>query len=94
MPQTTTLRLAPEFRERVAQAAARQGLTPHAFMIEAITESLNAAELRASFHEDADAGLRDLLESGTGLLWEEVRPWLEARAEGQEIAPPVPRSWR
>ena len=94
MAHTTTLRLPEEFRGRISAAAAQRGTTAHAFMIEAISEALASAELRAAFHRDADQGLEDLLETGEGLMWDEMVPWLRARAAGQEVPPAPARPWR
>ena len=94
MSQTTTLRLPAELRGRIASAAAQRGTTAHAFMLEAITEALTAAELRADFHRDADERMEELLATGEGLTWDEVRPWLQARAGGRDVPPPKPTRWR
>ena len=94
MPNTTTLRLSDDLRDRIATEAQRRGTTAHAFMVDAITEALAAAELRATFEQDADEGLRELMESGEGLLWEDVRPWLQSRARGEDPPRPTRRPWR
>ena len=46
---TTTLRVPEELKARVAELAERAGKTPHAFMLEAIEESVRLAETRALY---------------------------------------------
>lgn len=94
MSQTTTLRLPESLRERIADAATKRGTTAHAFMLEAIDAALVAAELQADMHQTADERMDRLLATGEGLLWDDVRPWLEARAAGQDAVAPRPRKWR
>ena len=94
MSQTTTLRLPETVRKRIADAASKRGTTAHAFMLDAINDALVAAELQADMHQTADARMDQLLATGEGLLWDDVRPWLEAWAVGEDAAPPKPRKWR
>ena len=43
---TTSLKLPDDLKERAAAAAKIQGITPHAFMVEAIRMAATAAENR------------------------------------------------
>ena len=51
---TTTIRLPPDLKERVARAAQRAGTTAHGFILEAIAEKTEQADLRAQFRETAE----------------------------------------
>jgi predicted transcriptional regulator len=46
---TTTIRLPEDLKARVATAAKRSGMTAHSFILEAIAEKTQQAELRADF---------------------------------------------
>ena len=52
---TTTLRIEDILKSRAAEAAQRAGKTPHAFMLDAITEPVDQLELNNAFHRVADA---------------------------------------
>ena len=54
---TTSLKLPDELKQRAIAAAEKRGLSPHAFMIQAIDLAATAAEQRASFVSDAQARL-------------------------------------
>jgi predicted transcriptional regulator len=51
---TTTIRLPEDLKARVATAAKRAGTTAHGFILEAIAEKTQQAELRADFDEVAE----------------------------------------
>jgi toxin ParE1/3/4 len=51
---TTTIRLEDELKARVAAAAERAGTTAHAFILEAIAQTVEQAELEEEFHGIAD----------------------------------------
>ncbi|MBU3747850.1 MAG: ribbon-helix-helix protein, CopG family, partial [Burkholderiaceae bacterium] len=46
---TTTIRLPEDLKARVATVAKRSGMTAHGFILEAIAEKTQQAELRADF---------------------------------------------
>ncbi len=77
-----------------AAAAERQGLSPHAFMVEAIRAAAMAAEKRAAFVADAVAARTEATESGKGYAAEEVHAYIEARARGKTARKPRARTWR
>lgn len=88
---TTTLRIEDELKARVTVAAARAGKSPHAFMLEAIVQQVEQAELDEAFHRLADERWREV-EAGATVAWDEARAWVEGRLRGE--APPRPRSKR
>lgn len=91
---TTTLRVSDELKARVAELAERAGKTPHAFMVEAIEESVRLAETRAQFIEEARGRFEEMLETGRAIDWHEMRAHLKERATGKKAKPPRARSWR
>ena len=86
---TTTIRLPEDLKARVATAAKRSGTTPHAFILEAIAEKTEQAELRADFDEVAEQRYADIVSSGKTISWAEMRKYLEARVAGKSAKRPV-----
>jgi predicted transcriptional regulator len=80
---TTTIRLDDELRTRVAAAAERAGKTSHAFILEAIAQTVEQTELRDRFHREVDARWATILARGKTVPWDEVRTHLTPRAEGR-----------
>jgi predicted transcriptional regulator len=80
---TTTIRLDDELKTRVAAAAERAGKTSHAFILEAIAQTVEQTELKDRFHHDADARWLKILDRGKTVPWDEMRTYLTARAEGR-----------
>lgn len=87
---TTTLRIEEELKSRVAAAAGRAGQSPHAFMLEAIAQQVEQAELDEALHRVADARWA-AVEAGETVGWDEARAWVEGRLRGEQPARPVPR---
>ena len=61
---TTTIRIEDELKARVATAAARAGKTAHAFILDAIAQTVEQAELDEAFHRDADERWANVLATG------------------------------
>ena len=91
MASTTTIRLEESLRTRLAEAADRAGKTAHAFIVDAIAESVDKAELEAAFHRVADERWARMLTSGKTVPSSDVRGYLEARARGESPARPKAR---
>jgi predicted transcriptional regulator len=89
---TTTIRLSEELQARIAAVAAREGITSHRFILEAIAERTACAEQRDAFFAEAQARAQRVAESGNSLVWEDVRDYLRARASGTPMATPNPRA--
>ena len=91
---TTTLRLPDELRVRLAKVAAKSGQTAHSVMLDAIAQKVEEEELRASFYLEADNRFAELIESGAGIPWHDMRAYLKTRASGKVARPPRARKWR
>ncbi len=85
---TTTVLIEDKLQARVEAAAAEAGKTADAFMLEAITESVEEAEANAEFHRIADERWAEVQANGLTVPWEEAKVWLKARARGEN--PPHP----
>lgn len=91
---TTSLKLPDDVKQLATAAAKHQGVTPHAFMVDAIRAAAVAAEKRAAFVADALASKAETLESGAGYAADEVHAYIRARASGATVSRPEPKSWR
>jgi len=91
---TTSLKIPDELKQRAIRAAQQQGVSPHAFMLGAIEQTVQSAERHASFVADALAAEQEMLESGTGYTAADVHRYLKARLAGEAVEPPEANSWR
>lgn len=91
---TTSLKIPEDVKQLAVAAAREQGVTPHAFMVEAIRAAATNAERRARFVADAIASRDEAIESGKGYAAEDVHAYLRARAEGKSVSKPKAKSWR
>ena len=100
---TTSLKLPEELKQRAASLALDLGMTPHAFMVDAIRKAATAAEKHAEFVAQAKAARKKMLKTGLGFDAAEVhahlrQPVTAAQASGKQasfaIAAPKAKSWR
>ena len=91
---TTSLKLPEEVKQLAAAAAKQQGVTPHAFMVDAIRAAATNAERRAQFVADAVASRNEAVRSGKGYAAEQVHAYLRERAEGTPTRKPRAKTWR
>ena len=92
---TTTIRLDPKLKQRVARVAKQTGTSAHNLMVSAIEEVVARTERRAAFLEEAEDRAADFDRTGRGVPWTEVRDWLEARlVGGEKVEPPKVRRLR
>lgn len=89
---TTTIRLADELKQRLAEVAQRSGKSPHAFIVDAIEQTVTQAEADEAFERLADTRWARLLKSGKSVPFDEASKYLESRAKGEKVGRPVPRS--
>ena len=87
---TTTIRIDESLKARIAAAAERAGKTSHGFILEAIAQTVEQAELADGFHREADERWAKILTTGKTVAWDDMRAYLAARANEQ--APRKPRS--
>lgn len=88
---TTTIRLEDDLKTRVAAAAQRAGKTSHAFILEAIAQTVDQSEQDEAMHAVADARWATLLQDGKSVPWDAAKAYLEARARGDKPKRPAPR---
>lgn len=76
---TTSIKLPDDIKQKANAAALDLGITPHAFMVEAIRKATLAAEKQASFIADAQAARAATLQSGLGYEADDVHADLRKR---------------
>ena len=91
---TTSLKLSDELKQRAVVAAEMQGVSPHAFMVQAIEQAATASERRAGFISEALAAREQLLSTGQGYAASEVHVYLKERVAGHKPAKPKAISWQ
>lgn len=91
---TTSLKLNEGLRKRVSRLAKKEGITPHAFMVQAIEARADLAERRRAFVDDAREAEAEMEASGEGYAMADVHAWLEAKAAGKPAKRPKARAWR
>lgn len=91
---TTSLKLPEELKQKAAAAARELGITPHAFMVEAIRQAAAASEQRAQFVADAAEARAQMLKTGLGHDPAEVRGYLRQRIAKQDTPRPPAKPWR
>jgi predicted transcriptional regulator len=91
---TTSLKLSDELKQRAIAAAEKQGVSPHAFMVQAIEQAAASAERRAAFVAEAQASRQQMLRTGKGYDADEVHAYLKTRIAGKKSAKPKAKTWR
>jgi predicted transcriptional regulator len=86
---TTTIRIEDDLKLRVAAAAERAGKTAHAFILDAIAQMVEQAELDEAFHRIADERWAKILATGKTIPWDDAKDWIEARSRGERLHKPV-----
>ncbi len=88
---TTTIRIDDALKARVAAAAERSGKTSHGFILDAISQTVEQAELSDDFHRVADERWENILATGKTVPWDEMRAYLAVRARGERPRKPQAR---
>ena len=91
---TTSLKIPDALKQRTVALAQKQGLSPHAFMVDAIEHAAAAAERRSAFVDDALAAREQMLKTGKGFDAQEVHAYLQARIADKTTTKPKARSWQ
>ena len=89
---TTTLKLPPELRARLAALAKKSGRSAHSIMLEAIERHTAREEHMREFVKEALAADRAIDGGGEVYAAADVHAWIERLATGKKAA--RPRPWR
>lgn len=91
---TTSLKLPNDVKALAVAAARHRGVTPHAFMVEAIRAAATAADQRARFVADALASEAETIASGEVFAADDVHSFVISKARGETVSPPNARRRR
>lgn len=92
MAETTTIRLPPKLRARLAVLAKQTDRSVHSLIVEAVERHADYEEHLRSFVKDALAAGIDLGRAGDVYAADDVHAWLERLAGGDRAERPKP--WR
>jgi predicted transcriptional regulator len=90
----TSLKIPEDLKRRIERLAEAANKTPHAFMIDVLSQEAQRAELRERFAEDAAISEKEAMESGKAVPVAAAFDYLEARAAGKSVRRPRARAWR
>lgn len=88
---TISVKLADSVKARIDEAAARRGVSAHAFMVEAIEQATSQDEWQRSFVEDALRSRDDTIRTGKVYDGDEVAAYMRAKLAGKTVARPRAR---
>ena len=80
---TTTIRIEDDLKARVAAAAQQMGKSAHAFIVDALAQTVEQVELDAAFHTLADERWANIRNTGKTVAWDEAKAYLTARANAK-----------
>ena len=72
----------------------REGKTAHAFILDAIAQTVEQAELDEEFQRVAEERWTKVLDTGKTVPWEDAKAYLQARALGGRARKPAARKLR
>lgn len=81
---TTSLKLTEEIKQQATNAAKELGMTPHAFMVEAIKQASINAEIRRNFIEQANIAREGVIKNGKVFESDKVFEAIKARIAGKK----------
>jgi predicted transcriptional regulator len=85
---TVSVKLTEDSKARVDRLAASQGVTPHAFMVEAIVARIGSLEQYGAFVQDALQSYDETVATGKAHDGDEVIAYLRAKARGAPASRP------
>jgi predicted transcriptional regulator len=88
---TITIRIEGELKARVAAVAALAGKTAHAFIVDAIAQTVEQVEQDNAFQALADQRWESIQATGKTVGWDAAKAYLEDRAKGQQPRKPLAR---
>ena len=89
--QTTTIRLDDTMKERIAAAADHAGKSAHAFILDAISQTVDQSEIDREFNAIADERWKGILASGKTVSWDDAKAYLTSKSRGETQSRPMAR---
>ncbi|OYY21005.1 MULTISPECIES: hypothetical protein [unclassified Polynucleobacter] len=81
---TTSLKLTEEIKLQATNAAKELGMTPHAFMVEAIKQASINAEIRRNFIQQANIAREGVIKNGKVFESDKVFEAMKSRIAGKK----------
>jgi len=76
----TTIRLEEDFKARLADAAQRAGMTPHAFILASVAQRVEHSEQEAELHRVAEKRWAKVVRGGKTLSLDEAQAHVDQRS--------------
>jgi predicted transcriptional regulator len=92
MAETTTIRLPPELRARLARIAKNTGRSVHSHIVEAVEKHAAYEEQMRAFIKEAREAAAEIDRGGKVYRAEDVHEWANRLAHGESA--PFPAPWR
>lgn len=92
MAATTTIRLPPKLRARIASLARQTGRSAHSLIVEAVERHAHHEEQMRSLVKEALAADAEIDKTGEVYRADEVHAWMTRLATGDSV--PRPKPWR
>lgn len=92
MVATTTIRLTPKLRARLAVLAKQTGRSAHSLIVEAVERHADHEEQMRSLVKEALTADAEIERTGEVYRAEDVHAWMSRLAQGQSAT--RPKSWR
>jgi predicted transcriptional regulator len=89
---TTSVKLPPKLKARIAALTRKSGRSAHSFIVEAVERHAEREEQVQSFVREALAADADIERTGEVYRAKDVHAWLERLAKGRKTRRPKP--WR
>ena len=80
---TTTIRIEDDLKARLAAAAQQLGKSSHAFIVEALAQTVAQVEADAAFDALADERWANIRATGKTVAWDDAKAYLTARANAK-----------
>ncbi len=94
MSVATSLKLTAELKAQIDETARKAGMTAHAFMVKALSDTARRAAQREQFDIDTQEALAEVERTGLAYRSEDVVLYFEARSRGENPAKPDLKPWR
>ncbi len=89
---TTSVKLPPRLKARIAALARKSGRSAHSFIVEAVERHAEREERLQDFVKEALAADADIERTGEVYRAEDVHAWIDRLAKGRKTSRPKP--WR
>ncbi len=94
MSVATSLKLPAELKAQIDETARKAGMTAHAFMVKALSDTARRAQQREQFQQDSLDALAEVERTGLAYRSEDLLVYFEARSRGENPAEPELKPWR